>query len=123
MKAKTLLELMTLSSNLYMLSKDEDLMNRLKDMAEKGKDRVNKAMSEEMTDDEGNELEFVDKLIRKAGQAKEELEGKIEDSVAKFYKSIHVAHLDEVNALSEKLEQAQKTIALMEARLNKLEAK
>ncbi len=123
MKAKTLLELMTLSSNLYMLSKDEDLMNRLKDMAEKGKERVNKAMSEDMKDEEGNELEFVDKVIRKASQAKEELEDKIEELVAKFYKSINVAHLDEIRALNEKLDQSQRAISLLEARLNKLEDK
>ena len=78
MKAKTLIELMTLSSNLYMLSKDEDLMNKLKDMTEKGKDRINKAMTEPKVDEEGNEIEFLDRLILKAGQAKEELESSLE---------------------------------------------
>lgn len=121
MKAKTLIELMTLSSNLYMLSKDEELMQKLKDMTEKGKDRINKAMSEPAVDEDGNQIEFLDRLIMKAGQAKEELEAKIEEVVAQFYKKVNIAHIDEIRALNEKLEQSDKTIALLEARLNRLE--
>jgi polyhydroxyalkanoate synthesis regulator phasin len=123
MKAKTLLELMTLSSNLYMLSKDEDLMNKVKSAAEKGKERINKAVSEPILDEDGNEMEFIDKLIHKAGQAKDELEEKIEELVVKFYNKINIAHVDEVRALSEKLDKADRSIALLEARLNKLENK
>jgi len=123
MKAKTLLELMTLSSNLYMLSKDQDLMDKVKAAAEKGKDRINKAVSEPIIDEDGNEMEFIDKLIHKAGQAKDELGEKIEEMVVKFYKKINIAHLDEVKALNEKLDKADRAIALLEARLSKLENK
>lgn len=121
MKAKTLIELMSLSTSLYMLSKDEETMERLKSMLEKGKDRINRAVNEPVMDEDGNEMEFVDKLIHKAGQAKEELEEKIEEAVAKFYKKINVAHLDEIKALNEKLKEQDKTIALLESRLNHLE--
>lgn len=123
MKAKTLLELVTLSASLYQLSKDEELMNRLKNMAEKGKDRINKAVSEPMVDEDGNEMEFVDKLIHKAGQAKDELEQKIEELVAEFYKKVHIAHVDEIKGLQAKLEEQDKQIALLEARLNRLDKK
>lgn len=34
---------------------------------------------------------------------------------------MNIAHLDELNALSEKLEKANQSIALLEARLNHLE--
>lgn len=121
MRTKTLVELMTLTSSLYVLSKDTELMERLKEMAEKGKDKVNQAMASPEVDEDGNELEFVDKLIRKAGQAKEELESKIEEVVAQFYQKVNIAHTDEIRALNERLSQAEKTIALLEARLNKLE--
>ena len=47
---------------------------------------------------------------------------KIEELVVKFYKKINVAHLDEIKALNEKLEKLDATVALLEARLNKLEA-
>ncbi|MCB0477203.1 MAG: hypothetical protein KDC84_03515 [Crocinitomicaceae bacterium] len=123
MKAKTLLELVTLSASLYQLSKDEELMHRLKTMAEKGKDRINKAVSDPVVDENGNEMEFVDKLIHKAGQAKEELEQKIEEVVADFYKKVNIAHIDEIKGLKSQLEEQDKVIALLEARLNKLEAK
>ncbi|MCB9223060.1 MAG: hypothetical protein H6582_02690 [Crocinitomicaceae bacterium] len=123
MKAKTLIELMTLSSNLYMLSKDEELMHKLKEMTEKGKDRINKAMSTPAVDEDGNEIEFLDRLVLKASQAKEELEAKIEEVVAQFYKKVNIAHMDEIKALNEKLSQSENTIALLEARLNRLEQK
>ena len=73
-------------------------------------------------DENGNELEFVDKIILKTHKLKEELDEKIEELVAKFYKKINVAHLDEIKALNEKLEKLDATVALLEARLNKLEA-
>ncbi|UKN03146.1 hypothetical protein K6119_06415 [Paracrocinitomix mangrovi] len=123
MKAKTLIELLTLSSNLYVMSKDEELMQHLKNMTEKGKNKINNAMKETLVDEDGNEVEFIDKLIIKAGQAKQELEEKIEEVVAQFYKKINIAHTDEIRALNEKLAEADKTIALLEARLNKLEQK
>ena len=73
-------------------------------------------------DENGNELEFIDKLILKIHELKEELNEKIEERVVKFYKKINVAHLDEIKALNEKIEKADMAIALLEARLKKLEA-
>ena len=89
---------------------------------QKGKDEINKIISESQLDENGNELEFVDKLILKIHEFKEELNEKIEERVIKFYKKINVAHLDEIKALNEKIEKADMAIALLEARLNKLEA-
>ena len=68
------------------------------------------------------ELEFVDKIILKTHELKEELNEKIEELVVKFYKKINVAHLDEIKGLNEKVEKLNMTVALLEARLNKLEA-
>ena len=84
MKAKTLVELLTLSSSLYVLSKDTQLMDRLKEMADSGKTKINKAMEREQNED-GTDMDFLDQLIVKAGQAKEELEDRIEVAVATFY--------------------------------------
>ena len=119
MKTKTIIELLTLSSSLYMLSKDTEMMEKLKEMVEKGKDRVNKAMATPQTDEEGNELEFLDKLIIKAAEAKAELEERIEKAVAEFYHKANIAHTDEIRALNERLAEAEKTIALLEAKVNK----
>lgn len=123
MKTKTLLEFLTLTSSLYVLVKDTEMMNRIKDMSQKGKDSINKAASETQLDADGNEMEFIDKIIFKSAQVKEELEQNIEEMVAKFYKKIHVAHLDDLKAVNEKLEKADQEIALLEARLNRLEVK
>ncbi len=123
MKTKTLIELLTLSSSLYLIIKDTELADKISEYSEKGKKGLNKMMSESTLDENGNELDFTDKVIIKAHELKEELHEKIEELVLKFYKKINVANLDEIKALNEKLEKANETIALMEARLNVLEAK
>ena len=123
MKTKTLLEWLTLSTSIYYLAKDTQILEKINAYSEKGKDSINKMMSEPFLDENGNELEFVDKLILKTQQLKDELNEKIEAQVAKFYRKINIAHLDEIKALNEKIEKLDMTVALLEAQLNKLEAK
>jgi polyhydroxyalkanoate synthesis regulator phasin len=120
MKTKTLLEILTLSSSLYYIARDTHLLDKINELSEKSKDNINKVMSETQLDENGNELEFVDKIILKSHELKEELDEKIEELVAKFYKKINVAHLDEIKALNIKLEKLDASVALLEARLNKL---
>lgn len=122
MKTKTLLELITLSSSLYFLVKDSQLIDRFHELSEKSKDELNKVASEPLLDEDGNELEFLDKVIFKTHQAKVELEEKIEELIIKFYKKVNIAHLDEIEALNQKLDKADRKIALLEARVNHLEA-
>lgn len=121
MKTKTLIELITLSSSIYHLAKNTNLIERINELSEKGKESINKVASGTMVDEEGKELELIDKIIHKTNQAKEELEERIEELVVQFYKKINVAHVDEVRALNDKLEKADMAIALLEARLNRLE--
>ncbi|WP_299336395.1 hypothetical protein [uncultured Psychroserpens sp.] len=122
MKTKTILELLTLSSSLYYIARDTQLLDKIGEYSEKGKDNFNKLMSEPQLDENGNELEFVDRIVAKTQELKEELNEKIEKQVVKFYKKINVAHLDEVKALHEKLEKLDATVALLEARINHLES-
>ena len=122
MKTKSIVELLTISSSLYILARDTELLGRIKELSEKGKEEVNKILSESKVDENGNELEFVDKVILKTHELREELNDKVEEQVAKFYKKINVAHLDEIKALNEKIKNLDATVALLEARLNKLEA-
>jgi len=122
MKTKTILELLTLSSSIYYLAKDTKFLDKISEFSEKGKDNLNNIMSESQLDENGNELEFADKIILKTHELKEELNDKIEELIVKFYKKINVAHLDEIKALNEKLEKLDATVALLEARLNKMEA-
>jgi polyhydroxyalkanoate synthesis regulator phasin len=122
MKTKTILELLTLSSSIYYLAKDTKFLDKISEFSEKGKDNFNSIMSESQLDENGNELEFADKIILKTHELKEELNEKIQELIVKFYKKINVAHLDEIKYLNEKLEKLDATVALLEARLNKIEA-
>ena len=122
MKPKTILELLTLSSSLYYIARDTHLLDKINELSENSKNNINKVMGDSQLDENGNELEFVDKIISKAHELKEELNEKIEELVAKFYKKINVAHLDEIKALNIKLEKLEAKVALLEARLNKLES-
>jgi polyhydroxyalkanoate synthesis regulator phasin len=121
MKAKTFLELVTLSSTLYTISKETKLMEKLAELSEQGKDKINDFMKEKMVDENGNEVEFLDKLVIKAHEAKEELEAKIGEMVANFYEKVNIAHVDKITALEARLDQLSKDLALAEARLNHLE--
>lgn len=121
MKTKTLLELLTLSASLYHITKDTHFIDRISEISKKSRDKINAVASESILDEDGNEMELLDKIYLKAGELKEELEQKIEELVHAFYKKIKIAHLDEIKALNEKLEKADMAIALLEARLNKLE--
>lgn len=122
MKTKTILELLTLSSSIYVLARDHNFLEKINEFSEKSKENINKAMSEPQLDENGNELEFMDKIILKTHELKEELYEKIEELVTKLYKKINVAHLDEIKALNEKIEKLENALTLLEARLNKLEA-
>lgn len=123
MKTKSIVEFLTLSSSLYILARDTELLDKIKELSEKGKEEVDKIISESKLDENGNEVEFVDKVILKTHELKEELNYKLEEMVIQFYKKINIAHLDEIKALNDKVEKADMAIALLEARLNKLEVK
>jgi len=122
MKTKSILELLTLSSSLYVLARDTELLGKIKELSEKGIDEINKIVSESQLDENGDELDIAGKLILKAHELKEELNEKVEELVIKLYKNINVAHVEEIKILNEKVEKADMAIALLEARLNKLEA-
>ncbi|MBT8253471.1 MAG: hypothetical protein HKN00_13660 [Flavobacteriaceae bacterium] len=121
MKTKTILELLTLSTSLYHLAKETQLIDRFNEISEKGKDELNHFATEKIIDDDGNEMAFIDKIIFKTAQARQELEDKIEELIVKFYKKVNIAHTDEIRALKDQLEKCDQAIALLEARLNHLE--
>lgn len=121
MKAKTFLELASLSTALYTISKDQKLMEKLESLSEKGKEKINHFMKDIVVDENGKEMEFLDRLAQKAKETKDDLESKIGEMAATFYAKINVAHTDKILLLQSKLEQMQKDISLIEARINQLE--
>lgn len=121
MKAKTFLELASLSTALYTISKDQKLMEKLESLSEKGKEKINHFMKDVVVDENGKEMEFLDRLAQKAKETKDDLESKIGEMAATFYAKINVAHTDKILLLQSKLDQMQKDISLIEARINQLE--
>jgi polyhydroxyalkanoate synthesis regulator phasin len=121
MKARTLVELLTLSSNLYLISKDKEMLSKLHNLADKGKEKINEFMSSSVKDKDGNEMEFLEKLALKAHDVKEELEAKIAEMVEAFYKKVNIAHVNEIKSLHAKIDELSKEIGLLEARMNRSE--
>lgn len=120
MRAKTLIELLTLSSNLYLIAKDKEVMDQLSKLASKGKDKLNN-MLEGSEGEEGEENELLCKIVNKAKEAKEELEKRVEEIAVKVYKKMHIAHTDNLKALLVKIETFEKRLNLIEARISNSE--
>jgi polyhydroxyalkanoate synthesis regulator phasin len=116
MKTKTLIELLTLSSNMYLIAKDDDFWKRVSEMTENGRKTINKVM-DEFADEESEENSMLQKLISKAKQAHEELEQKMEEVAVKAYKKMRIAHTDEIKKLETEMELLKKQLALAEARI------
>lgn len=123
MKTKSIMELLTLSSTLYILARDTELLDRIKELSGKGKEGIDRIISETKFDENGDEIEFIDKIMLKTHELKDELHAKVEELVVKFYKKVNIAHIEEIKALHDTLEKTDRTIALLEARLNRLEEK
>ena len=121
MKAKTFLELASLSTALYTISKDTKLMEKLEALSESGKEKINHFMKDVVIDENGKEMEFLDRLALKAQETKDDLETKIGEMATAFYAKINVAHTDKILLLQNKLDQLQKDVSLVEARINQLE--
>ena len=86
-------------------------------MAEKGKEFVDE-FSEE---DEEGETQIIQKLIEKAGQAKEEIEKKMEEVAISVYGKMHIAHTDEIKKLEEQINELRTQLTLAESRIVNLE--
>ena len=123
MRTKTFLELMTLTSNLYVIAKDTNALEKIHAMSEKGKDAINNFVSEKVTDEDGNELEFVDKMLLKLHEAKEELENKIGEVVESTYAKMNITHTNRLQELEGKVEALSKELSLAKSKIKKLEAK
>lgn len=118
MKAKTILELMTLSANLYMIAKDERLMNKISEVSAKGKEKLDELIEEFDGEDE---RKLSERIMQKAAQAGEELEQKIAEVVVKLYDKMNIAHTEQIKELKVQVEMLKKEIALAEARIVTLE--
>src|SRR3974377_519011 len=123
MRAKTLIELLTLSTNLYMISKDEEFMENLSEMTKKGKQKIEDLLGEFSEEGEDSEDKLIRKLLSKTKQVKEDMEKVIEEAVVRIYKKMHIAHTDQVKKLNEDIDFLKKQLALAESRIDNFEKK
>lgn len=121
MRTKTFIELLTLSSNLYLIAKDTKALEKLHEFTEMSKEKLNDFAKEKMVDSEGNELEFVEKIAHKLHDAKEELEAKISEVVESMYEKMRIAHTNQVNDLEDKIQALTKELSLAKSRIEVLE--
>lgn len=123
MKAKTFIELAALSANLYAISRETHLMDKLKELSDQGRDKINEFMSEKSLDKDGNEIPFTERVRMRAKEVQEEMEEKMREMVAAFYEKVNITHTDKLVELERKLEELNNKIALAEERINQIENK
>jgi hypothetical protein len=123
MKTKSIVELAAISSTLYTLSKDKELREKLAQWAEKGKDKVNDFVKEKMVDEDGKELDFMEKISVKMEESVKEMEDKISETVSALYGKMNIAHTDELTKMKERYDEMKKELSLTKTRLSKLEKK
>jgi polyhydroxyalkanoate synthesis regulator phasin len=123
MRAKTLVELLTLSTNLYMISKDEAFMKNVEEMAKKGKMKLDDFMDDFSETVEDDEETLVQKVMHKANEAKVEFEKKMEELAVTVYKKMNIAHAEDLNNLATKIELLENKIDILESKLETLENK
>lgn len=104
MKGKTFLELLTLSTTLYAISKETNLLEKLSDLGEQGKEKINAFVKEKVVDEDGNEMEFMDRLAQRAQQAKEDLESKIGEMVETLYSKMNIVHVKRIEELEKEIQ-------------------
>lgn len=108
MKAKTILQLMTLGTNLYLISKDKELMDRLSELLSEGKDKLDDYLAGD--GDEADTEKMLHKLLRKAKEAEKEFEHKVEAFVERAYEKMKIAHTHEIEKLQAQIDELKKEL-------------
>lgn len=121
MKAKTLLELASLSTAIYTISKETQLFDKLIAISEQGRDKFNEFIKEHELDEDGKELQISERILRKLLVIKDEIEEKIAEIVKLLYDKMNIVHSDEMAKLEGRIEVLNNEIALLKASIQKLE--
>lgn len=120
MKTRTLLDLLSLSGNLYMIARDEELMKHLKEWSVEAKKKAN-AVWDNLGEDTGEDAEMLEQLLTRVKKAKLEFDKKVEETAEKVYHRMKLAHENDIQRLEQKTDALQRELALTEARLIQLE--
>lgn len=123
MKARTLVELAAISSTIYTISKDKELLDKLNQWAQKGKEKINSFVNERVVDEDGRELDFIEKLTHRIEESRKELEERISELVKSTYERLNITHIDQITVMKEQLSDLKKEVTLLRTKLNRTEKK
>lgn len=121
MRAKTIVDLLSLSVSLYMLSKEHDFLKKSAERTAESKNNAEEDYDAEGIDD--HESTFVSGILQNAALMKEGLEQKLNEVASKVYEKMHIAHTDEIRKLSEEIDLLRTELALTEAKVVNLQQK
>jgi polyhydroxyalkanoate synthesis regulator phasin len=121
MRAKTITDLLSLSVNLYLLSKDEKFLEELADLKAKGKQKAEDLYNVMTGTEEGEHV--IDDFLEEARKMKAKMEERADEIAKIIYEKMHIAHADEINRLTGEIDALKATIAQMEERLNQFQQK
>ncbi|TND07248.1 MAG: hypothetical protein FD123_3393 [Bacteroidetes bacterium] len=107
MKAKTMLQLLTIGSNLYLISRDKELMDKLSELLADGKEKLDEFLD---SDNAEGEEKTLHKLLRKAKEAEKEFEHKIGEFVERSYEKMRIAHTNEIVRLQAQIDELKKEL-------------
>jgi polyhydroxyalkanoate synthesis regulator phasin len=105
------------------ISKDQELLDKLNQWAEKGKDKINSFVKEKIVDEDGRELDFLEKLSARIESSRKDLEEKVGDLVKTTYDRMQIAHTDKIEKLEHQIENLKKELSQIQSKAAKSEKK
>lgn len=124
MNARIVLDVLSLASNIYTISKDEELMKNLSDMAAKGKekwDHVVESVGKETQDLEMRKM--LEEVAERMKNARTDMEARMREIATNVYSTMHIANTDETNRLQLQVDSLSRQLKETQDRLAALEAK
>ncbi len=97
-----MIELLGLGTNLYLVSRDKDLVAQLSKFAKSTKDTLHEMAEKAKQDDEEG---LMYQLLLKIKEAEQDIEKKIGEMAEKVYEKLQLAHISEVRKLRGELEE------------------
>lgn len=120
MRAKNIVDLLTLSVSLYMLSKDEEFLKDAAELTAKGKQKATE-LFDTVTNIEGEEI--IGQIREHASKIKDEMITRANEIAINVYNKMHIAHTDDIKKISDELSVMKTELALAEARIVNLESR
>jgi len=118
MKTRTLIELMTLGTNLYLVSQDKEMMEKLSNFVKDGKQKFEDFIQPE-DGAEDDEMTMFQKLTEKAKEVEKQLEKRLEEAAVVIYQKLHIAHVNDIESLQNQINELKEELAALKSQPNK----